>query len=98
MVLIMEIRYIVYEEVNAFRQGVIYGEGNTLEECDADAKRQFAEDNYDLSLDYDSIDETGHWEFVREGGMYEDGFVKTEVLASRYNLPDNDFRETEEEQ
>ena len=95
--MIMEIRYSVYEEVNAFRQGFIYGKGNTLEECDANAKRQFAEDNYDLSLDYDSIDETGHWEFVREGGMYEDGFVKTELLASGASLPDYDFKETEEE-
>lgn len=97
MVLIMEIIYKLYEEVNAYRQGVIYGTGQTLEECDQDALNQIANKNYDLVLDYDSMDETGHWEFVREGGMYEDGFVKTELLASGASLPDYDFKETEED-
>lgn len=94
----MEIIYKLYEEVNAYRHGIIYGTGQTLEECDQDALSQIADKNYDLVLDYDSIDETGHWELVREGGTYEDEFVKPKLLASGASLPDYDGRDMEEGQ
>ncbi len=79
----MERRYTVWEKVSAWRQGVIYGTGETLEECDEDAKRQFDEDDYYTELDFETMQWTGDVQLLRDGGTYDGVRVEPKTIYER---------------
>ena len=67
----MELRYTVWEKVTAWRQGVIYGTGDTVEKCDENAIRQYLDNDYCTELDYETMEWTGNNEVIRDGGTYD---------------------------